>query len=442
MKQSSIVKLADGQPFCSNTVHQHIFDNGFVLLGEPMNFVDSVSWSLLVPCGPALESAPFQGLSNLLCEMTQRGAGSRNSQEFLHALETLGCDAVEAVGRLHTGFGGSTLADNLMPALDLLADQVLRPLLPATELESVKLVFQQEIASLDDDPARKLTRELSRQFWPDPWGRSAMPTWETLERITFQDIQDHYHRFYQPQGSILSIAGHFDWDGVRKQVEKQFGKSRGDGNWEPQPFPNIKESEAGQHRVHLPCESAQTHIGVAFPCAEIRSPEYLLAWSAVEVLSGGMSSRLYDEMREKRGLCYAVDASYSSLRDRAGIFCYCCTAAERAQESLDVLLSELNRLRNGISEGELRRLKIRAKSVLVMQQESTEARSSAMARDWFHLGRVRSLPEILSAIEHLTQNDINSYFAKNPPTSFHIVTLGAKELIMPAAFSAICSARR
>ncbi len=399
-------------------MHIHTFDNGLVLLAEPMDWAESVSWSLLLPYGPVLDPPELEGLAGLTCEMTLRGAGTRDSHEFLYALENLGCETSEAVAHLHTGFGGSTLAGNLLPSLELLADQVLRPAFPEDQLEPAKQVLRQDIFSLEDDPARQLMLELSRNFLPDPWGRSSLGTLETLDRITLDDVRDRHARLYQSKGAILSVAGRLDWEMLRKAAENLFG------NWTPRPVPEIKERSVGESRVHLPFESAQTQIGVAYPCAELRSPDYMLAWSAVGVLSGGMSSRLFDEIREKRGLCYSVYASYSTLRDRAGVYCYCGTGADRAGESLDVLLAELDRLRYGIDEGELRRLKIRAKSILVMQQESTGARSGAMTRDWYHLDRIRTLAEIEAAIDGLTLDAINGYLAENPPGPFHIVTLG------------------
>lgn len=383
-----------------------------------MDWAESVSWSLLLPYGPVLDPPELEGLASLVCEMTLRGAGDRDGHDFLYALENLGCETSEAVAHLHTGFGGSTLAENLLPSLELLADQVLRPRFPAGQLEAAKQVLRQDIFSLDDDPTRRLMLELSRNFLPDPWGRSSLGTLETLDRITLGDIRDRHARLYQPEGAILSVAGKLDWDTLRRAAEKSFG------NWQARPVPGIVEHSVGKTPVHLPCDSAQTHIGVAYPCAELRSPDYMLAWSAVGVLSGGMSSRLFDEIRERRGLCYSVYASYSTLKDRAGVYCYCGTGSDRARESLETLLAELDRLRSGIDPGELRRLKIRAKSVLVMQQESTGARSGTMTRDWYHLGRIRTLGEVEAAVDALTLDAINEYLAAHPPGPFHIVTLG------------------
>ncbi|MDR1962748.1 MAG: insulinase family protein [Planctomycetaceae bacterium] len=403
-------------------MYRHYFDNGLVLLAEPMNWMESVSYSLLVPYGPVLDPPELAGLASLNCEMMLRGAGQRNSRQFLQALENLGCETSEMTAHLHTGFGASMLADYLLPSLELLADQIRRPHFPEDQLETAKQVVKQDIFSLEDDPPRRVMLELQHHFLPDPWGRSHLGTPESIDRIVIEDIRRQHARFFQPEGTILSVAGKLDWNALREKVEELFA------DWKPQPFTLPEEKKGGSQLVHLPCDSLQTHIGVAFPCAPIRSPDYMLAWSGAGILSGGMSCRLFNEIREKRGLCYNVYASYSTLRDYAGIYCYCGTGAERAQESLDVLLAELNRLRFGIDEGELDRLKIRAKSTLLMQQESTGSRSGMMAQDWYHLGRVRTLNEIESAINSLTKQAINNYFATHPPSKFHVVTMGTEPL--------------
>jgi predicted Zn-dependent peptidase len=406
-------------------LYSHCFDNGFILLAEPMNWMESVSYSILVPYGPVLDPPELAGLASLNCEMMLRGAGERDSRQFLQSLENLGCETTEMVAHLHTGFGASLLAEHLLPSLELLADQIRRPHFPEDQLEIAKQVVKQDIFSLEDDPPRRVMIELQQHFLPDPWGRSNLGTLESIDRIEIDDIRRRHIRYFQPNGTILSIAGKLDWETVCDKVSELFA------DWNPQPLVLPDEKTIGSELVHLPCDSLQTHIGVAFPCVPLRSPDYMLAWSGVGILSGGMSCRLFNEIREKRGLCYNIYASYSTLKDHAGIYCYCGTGTERAQETLEVLIAELNRLRFGIDDGELNRFKIRAKSTLIMQQESTGSRSGMMTQDWYHLGRVRTLDEMESAINSLTKSAINNYFAEHPPGPFHIVTLGPEPLHPP-----------
>jgi predicted Zn-dependent peptidase len=141
-----------------------------------------------------------------------------------------------------------------------------------------------------------------------------------------------------------------------------------------------------------------------------------------------MSSRLFTEVREKRGLCYSVFATLNSLRDQGRILCYAGTTVERAQETLDVTLQELTRLGQGISEDELDRCKARAKSSLIMQQESSSSRASSIARDWYHLGRVTTLEEVRERIEALTVDVLFEHIARHPARDFTILTLGPAPL--------------
>ena len=196
--------------------------------------------------------------------------------------------------------------------------------------------------------------------------------------------------------------------------------------------PQAVTANRGAKLEHLPHESNQTQIGIAYSSVPFNHPDYIQASGAVGVLSGGMSARLFTEVREKRGLCYSVYASYHTLKDRACVMCYAGTTAERAQETLDVTLGELRRLAQGVEPHELDRLKARVKSGLIMQQESSSARSGSLARDWFHLGHARSLEEVGALVDQLSPESINHYLATNPPRDFSIVTLGPAALAVPA----------
>jgi predicted Zn-dependent peptidase len=236
------------------------------------------------------------------------------------------------------------------------------------------------------------------------------------------EIRRFYEGHYRPNGTILGVAGRIDWPRLRDEIGRLFG------DWKPAERAKLVEQATGPAVAHLHHESNQTQIGIAYASAAYRDDDYFQAWGAVGVLSGGMSSRLFTEVREKRGLCYTVYASHHSLKERGSVMCYAGTSAERAQETLDVTLGELHRLAKGIERQELDRLKARIKSALIMQQESSSARSSAIARDWYYLGRVRTLDEIGKLVDGLSCDSINRYLAEHPPAGFTIVTLGPQPL--------------
>jgi predicted Zn-dependent peptidase len=358
--------------------------------------------------------------------MMLRGAGYRDHRQFLNDLENLGVQSGEAVGTTHASFGAATLADHLEPALDIYADLVRRPHLPAEMLEDSRRVVLQELRGIEDEPAHRVMLELRRRQYPDPWGRSSTGERAAVESISIDDIRGHYQQCYGPNETILAAAGRFEWERLVDRVGGLLG------DWAPAERPEPTTREALARHEHVDYPSSQTQIGISYPCIPQRHEDYFLAWAAVEALSGGMSSRFFTEVRERRGLCYSVYAYIHSLRDRGAVMCYAGTSADRAQETLDVMVAELDRLTAGIEPAELDRIKARSKSSLIMQQESSRARSAALARDWHLLGRPREMQEISDSVDRLTCERINAFLAANPPRDFVVVTLGPNALEVPA----------
>ena len=145
-----------------------------------------------------------------------------------------------------------------------------------------------------------------------------------------------------------------------------------------------------------------------------------------------MSSRLFTEVREKRGLCYSVYAFHETFKDRGTMLAYAGTRSDRAQQTLDVTVGELRRLKDGITDDEIDRVRAGLKSSLIMQEESTSSRANSLASDWYNLGRIRSFDEILAGINGLTPQRIVAHLRKHPPRAFTIVTLGPKPLLVGA----------
>jgi predicted Zn-dependent peptidase len=403
-------------------IYSHQYSNGLVLLAEPMPGLQSAAFAFLVPSGSVFDPPDRSGLGGFTCEMALRGAGKRDSRQFIIDLDNLGVERSESVTSAHTSYNGATLAENLPATLAIYADVLQNAHLPGDQMEASRLGMMQELQAVEDEPAQKVMLELRRRHYPLPWGRPSQGERQSLESIALPEIQAHYRRRYRPEGTILGVAGRIEWESLKDLVGKLLG------DWTSGEDGAIFEQNVAVPYEHLPYESNQTQIGIAYPSVPYNHPDYFQAWGAVGVLSGGMSARLFTEVRERRGLCYSVYASYHSLKHRGGVFCYAGTGADRAQETLDVTLAELIRLKTGIEEHELDRLKARIKSALVMQQESSTGRSSSLAFDWYHLGRSRSLGVVEQLIDGLTSETINDYLAKSAPRDFTIVTLGPKAL--------------
>jgi predicted Zn-dependent peptidase len=410
----------------SADVYQHTLPNGMVLLAERMDYVRSAALNFLVPAGCAYDPPKQLGIASVLSDLITRGAGDRDSRQLTLALDNLGLDRDESVGTLHVRFWGATLARNLPAALEIYADILRRPHLPEDELEPVQALALQDLLSLEDEPRQKLLIELRRRHYPAPLGQDRRGTREGIESLTAASIRSHYRRLFRPAGTILSIAGNIQWEPLRDQVTKLFG------DWRQGEETELSLSPQAFRYEHIEKETTQTQIGIAYPSVPLGHADYYAAQGAVNVLSGGMSARLFTEVRERRGLCYSVWASYQLIKDRASVVCYAGTTNERAQETLDVTLGELQRLKDGIEVEEVERLKAGLKSSLIMQEESTSARAGTLASDWYYLGRVRSFDEIQSAIDGLSPHGILDHVRRYPPANFTIVTLGPRSLKLSA----------
>lgn len=417
-----MASVSQVQPRSAST---HLLNNGMVLVGEPTDAVQSVAFTFLVPSGYSTEPTGRLGLSSLVCDMVLRGAGERDGRALINDLEILGVERGESVGAAQTSFRAATIAENLAEALTIYADILRRPTLPEDQLDAGKMVCLQELRGAEDEPSQQLMMALRRRCYPEPWGRSSIGTEEGINACTNSDVSAQFQHGYRPNGAILGVAGNFDWDRLVALIESLFD------DWQPVETKPPQELAPVDQPLHSNYDSAQCHIGIAFPSVAYRHPDYFKAWGAVGVLSGGMSSRLFTEVREKRGLCYTVSASLQTQLQRARVLCYAGTSAERAQETLDVTYQELLKLTEGIHPHELERLKARIKSGLIMQQESSSSRSGSIARDWYHLGRVRSLDEVGQIVDELTSEQINAFLKQHPPSDFTFATLGPTALKIP-----------
>ncbi len=409
------------------TILHHEFPNGLVLVGEPMRWLESVAVSLRIPAGSIYDDSDKAGLASFTGEMVMRGAGPRESRTLVRDLGLYGIHYTERVGTTYAKFTFATVSSQIARGLEIFADVVRRPHLPASQVEPVRQGILQELRGLADDPGSLLVRELRRAFYPYPVNRPPIGEAETVAQITLEDIQSHFRRYYQPDGAIVAVAGKFDWEDVIDLVGQFFGDWRG---IRP-PEITLRPSEVIYR--HIRHESQQVQIGVAFPGPPYAHPDFFHAWAAAAVLGSGSSSRLFRELREKRGLCYGCWATYHSGRSQGAIFCYASTAAETAQETLNLLLAEIGKLFSGIRQEELQRIKAGIKSALIMSQESSAARCAVIAREWTLLERVRPVEEIRRIVDELSAESINAFLQANPPKRIVVVTVGAKELEVNSA---------
>jgi predicted Zn-dependent peptidase len=401
---------------------KRVLDNGMVLLGEPMESVESVAFGFLLPAGASVLPKGCCGGANIIEDWIFRGAGQRDSRELSDALESLGLHRSSSVGSSHIALGGALEASNLSAALDLYADVILRATLEGSQFEPARQLAIDQVKSLDDDPRHKVLLKLRQQFYPSPLGISTMGQIEELEALTVQKTRQLLEEHFNLSESIFSVAGKYDFDSVSQQLEALFETN------EKKESKPISIGEKGELYTHINNDGAQVHIGLMTetvgPCDE----DYYNARVAISVLSGGMSARLFTEVREKRGLCYAIGAKYHCLKEQAGIMCYAGTTPDKAQETVDVITAEFNKLKEDISAEEIQRAQVGLKSVLILQSESSTSRAGSIAGDYYMLGRVRGLDEIKKKVDETSVDSVQKFLKDNEFKDFTVVTIGPREV--------------
>jgi predicted Zn-dependent peptidase len=401
---------------------KHILKNGMVLLGERMKDVESVAFEFMLPAGASLLPEGCCGAVNVIADWIFRGAGKKNSRQLGDALDGLGLHRSNSIASSHLTIASVLESSNLEKAIDLYADIILRPQLESEQFEPARQLAIDEIAALDDDPKQKAMLKLREMFYPQPLGRSTAGDIEELQNLTPQKTRQLVGNHFNLSQTIFSAAGKYDFDKIINQMEKLFETSSKKAGQPAHTKPNAESY------THIHNDGAQVHIGLMTPTVRPADKDYYNARIAISVLAGGMSARLFTEVREKRGLCYAIGARYHSLKDFAGIMCYAGTTPEKAQETIDIITAEFGRLADGISAEEIDIAKAGLKSSLILQSESSSSRAGSIGGDYYTLGRIRSLDEIKQKIEHTTADTVLAFLRKNPFKEYTIVTVGPKEI--------------
>jgi len=401
---------------------KHILKNGMVVLGERMEAVGSAAFGFMLPAGAAQLPEGCCGAANVVADWIFRGAGDKDSRQLSDALDGLGLHRASSVGSNHITIGAVLEASNLTEAIGLHADIILRPSLKEDQFELARQLAVDDVLGLDDDPRQKVMLKLREQFYPSPLGRSTAGEVGELKALTAEKTKQIIKNNLNPSQTIFEVAGKYDFDAIVGQMEELF-----ETDTQKLVEPITSGPKAGKY-THIHNEGAQVHIGLMTETVKPTDEDYYNARLAVSVLSGGMSARLFTEVREKRGLCYAIGARYHGLKEAAGIMCYAGTTPEKSQETLDVVMAEFNRLNEGISEEEIQRAKVGLKSSLILQSESSSSRAGAIGSDYYVLGRVRSLDEIKTKIEATSVDSVLGFLRSNRFRDFTVVTIGPKEV--------------
>ncbi|MCP3972117.1 MAG: insulinase family protein [Rhodobacteraceae bacterium] len=386
------------------TVDLHELSNGFRIVTEDMPGLKSAALGIWVMAGGRHERIDQNGIAHFLEHMAFKGTRRRSALQIAEEIEDVGGYINAYTSREMTAYFARVLQDDVPLALDVISDIVLNPVFDEAEIEVERGVILQEIGQVLDTPDDVVFDWLQEVAYPEqPLGRTILGPCERVSSFGRADLSSFVAEQYGPEKMILSVAGAFDRSRVLAEAEAIFGHlPRGGGELiEPARF-------AGGERLEVkPLE--QVHFALAFETPGYRDDEVYTAQIYSSALGGGMSSRLFQEIREKRGLCYTIFAQTGAYADTGMTTIYAGTSAEQIGELTGLTMDELKRAADDMTEAEIARARAQMKAGLLMGLESPSNRAERLARLVAIWGRVPALDEVVCRIDAVTADKVRGF---------------------------------
>ena len=408
----------------------HRLPNGIEMIGQYMPSLSSISFGFQLEAAVVHEPEEKLGLAHLFEYMLFQGTKQKDARALNEAFESLGARKGANTSMESTLVWSQIVNTKFDATLDLFHEFLLTPTFPSDELEQMRNLVFQEIRRRDDEPMSRIFELVRANFYKGtPLGRLMLGTNQSLEQIQRQDLRNFWQERYRPNNTLFTIAGKFDWDRVVLQMQKQFGSWEGKAPPTPEQYPKPTTKISLEYR-----EGKQEHLALMCPFPNYADPDYYAAMVIAEVLGGSMASRLFVEVREKRGLVYGVSANLAGNKHMGSLRIYAGTTPESGRECLQVIVNELQKLaQKGITADELERTKIQLKSEHVMHGEGSASRMGAIARSWWYERGVKTIQEVKDAIDAVSQEQVLRVLQRfspiNPLTIAGIGPLSETELV-------------
>lgn len=377
--------------------------NGVRVVTETMPGVASVTVGIWVENGSRYERPDQAGISHYLEHLLFKGTQRRTAAQIAEEFDAIGGVLNAFTGKEHTCYYGKVLAEHINVAEDVLADIFLHSRFDPEEIERERTVVLQEIAQVEDMPDEYVNDLFDLKFWPNhPLSYPVCGRTETVQRFSRQDFLDFVDVRYRPDRLIVAAAGNVEHRRLVAWAEREFSHLSGraavvDG------FPPIPRRNV----FHLEKPLEQVHLCLGTPGVSQRADERYAAYLLNTAVGGGMSSRLFQEVREKRGRAYAVGSFLRSYLDAGYLGIYAGTSAEWVQEVVSVILGELRSIqRNGLRPEELTRVKNQLKGNLLLGLETSDNRMSRIAKNEIYFGADVAPSEVAARIDAVTNDEI------------------------------------
>ncbi len=382
---------------------REVLDNGLRLLTEQIPHVRSVSIGVWLTRGSRHEPAPQFGIAHFVEHMLFKGTTSRSAESIAQDIDSIGGQLDAFTAKEYASYYIKVLDENLPLAVDILSDIVLNPAFAAQDIEREKKVVLEEIKMVEDTPDDLVHEIFTQTFWEDhPLGRPILGTPETVEALTRDSLCEYFEQAYTANNVVIAAAGNMEHGRVRELVEKAFANIRRVGpvvvDVPPTVVPKVTIRSKDLEQSHLCLGTSgfpQNHAD--------RYTSYVMN----TLVGGSMSSRLFQNVREKRGLAYAVFSGLSAYRDAGTFTVYAGCAKEVVGEVIDLVVEELRMVKQlPAPQSELRRAKDHLKGSLMLSLENTASRMSHLARQEIYFDRQFSLDETLEGIERVTPEEV------------------------------------
>ncbi|MEO6015185.1 MAG: pitrilysin family protein [Devosia sp.] len=383
------------------SVRSTTLDNGMTVITDDMPHLESASLGIWVKAGSRSETLAEHGISHVLEHMAFKGTATRTSLEIAEAIENVGGDLNAATSVEHTGYFARVLKEDVPLAGDILSDILQNSLFDQNELDREQQVIVQEIGAARDNPDDHVFDLFQQAAYPDqPIGRTILGTVDSVKSFSPDTIRDYMDRNYVGDQMVVCAAGNVDHDALVDTANDRFHDLRRSGA----PIPEKAKYVGGEER--LLSDHEQAHIVLGFEGRAYNSDGFYAAQILASILGGGMSSRLFQEVREKRGLCYSVYAFHWAFAD-SGIFGVAASTGEaEVTDLIPVVIDELRKATETITDEEVLRVRNQIRAGLLMSLESPSSRAGQLARQQILWGRPIPLQETVDRINRVTADRV------------------------------------
>ena len=402
-------------------IQKQVLPNGLVAITETMSHVRSVSVGVWVRNGSRREIPEENGLAHFIEHMVFKGTERRSAEAIAREMDSVGGMLDAFTSKEQICFNAKVLDEHLPIAFDVIADLVLRPKFDSEDVKKERKVVLEEIKMDLDNPEYLLHEIFTRGFWPGhPLGRPILGTPETVKKFNRDALCSRFQNWFAPDHLVITAAGNVTHNQVMELVEREFGTLGSGAPGDDGRAPSTQAPIVLEKKRDL----EQVHICIGVPSVPLAHQDRFSFAVLNNLLGGGMSSRLFQNIREKRGLAYAVFSELTPYSDAGMMTVYAGTATEAIGQVIDLTIQEFRSLKETlVGEEELRRSKNHLKGSLMLSLESTSSRMSNLARQELYFGRFFSLDEILEAIEAVTPEQLQSLAQRYFQTDHIAVTV-------------------